>query len=146
MKDRNFGSNLKPSNLLNKNRIMKTLLTLLFCALSGIVWSQTDNTGMILIRAGEFVMGKNTPEPVDWKPEHKVKISAFYIDKYEVTNRQYYEFCQKTKTSLPYFWGMAQFRSGMDFPDYPVVGVSFADAFRYAMWAGKRLPTEAEWE
>ena len=125
---------------------MKTVLSLLFLFIFFRSYSQTDNPGMVLIPAGEYVMGKNSPEPVDWKPEHKVKISAFYIDKYEVTNRQYYEFCQKTKNPLPYFWGMVQFKSGMDFPDYPVVGVSFADAIRYAMWAGKRLPTEAEWE
>ncbi len=125
---------------------MKTLFTFFFFSLFGIVCSQPDNKGMVLIPSGEFVMGKNSPEPVDWKPEHKVKISGFYIDKFEVTNREYYEFCLKTKTPLPYFWGMTAFMSGLDFPDYPVVGVSFADAFRYARWAGKRLPTEAEWE
>jgi formylglycine-generating enzyme required for sulfatase activity len=68
------------------------------------------------------------------------------MDKYEVTNKQYFDFCIATNTALPQFWGMNEFRSGPDFPDFPVVGISFFDAEKYAKWCGKRLPTEAEWE
>ena len=101
---------------------------------------------MVLIPAGEFNMGKNATNPTDWQPEHKVYVDAFYMDKHEVTNKHYYDFCMKTKHQLPEFWGSAQFKSGLDYPDYPVVGVSSSDAEQYARWVGKRLPTEAEWE
>jgi sulfatase modifying factor 1 len=101
---------------------------------------------MVIIPKGQFNMGKNTPNPTDWQPEHQVTIDSFYMDKYEVTNQEYYKYCQETKQALPIFWGMKEFRCGMDFPDYPVVGVSFFEAEKYAKWAGKRLPTEAEWE
>jgi len=101
---------------------------------------------MVLIPAGNFIMGKNTSNLTDWQPEHKVSVDAFYMDRYEVTNRQYYDFCLKTSTPLPFFWGMVQFKSGLEFPDYPVVGISYFEAEKYAKWAGKRLPTEAEWE
>lgn len=101
---------------------------------------------MILIPAGEFIMGKNSDSPSDWKPEHKVVLKSFYMDAKEVTNKQYYDYCIATRNPLPQFWGMKEFRSGEDFPDYPVVGVSYFDAVKYASWAGKRLPSEAEWE
>jgi sulfatase modifying factor 1 len=116
----------------------------IFSFINGIVQSQEKD--MVLIPSGEFIMGKNSSNPTDWQPEHKVMITAFYMDKCEVTNKQYYEFCINTKTPLPYFWGMAEFRSGMAYPDYPVVGVSYFEADKYSKWAGKRLPTEAEWE
>ncbi len=101
---------------------------------------------MVLIPGGEFVMGKNSSNQTDWQPEHKVTIDSFYMDQYEVTNKQYYEFCIKTNYPLPEFWGSAQFKCSLDFPDYPVVGISFNDAIKYAIWIGKRLPSEAEWE
>jgi formylglycine-generating enzyme len=101
---------------------------------------------MILIPKGEFNMGKNTPNPTDWQPEHLVTIDSFYLDQYEVSNQQYAEFCRATKHALPEFWGSKEFKCGMDFPDFPVVGVSWFDADSYAKWAGKRLLTEAEWE
>jgi len=47
---------------------------------------------------------------------------------------------------MPQFWGLKEFRSSPDFPDNPVVGVSYFDADKFARWSGKRLPTEAEWE
>ncbi len=122
-----------------------SLLTILL--LPACVFSQTGALkNMVLIPAGEFTMGKNSANPTDWQPEHQVRIDSFYLDQYEVTNRQYYEFCQATGNALPEFWGMQEFKSGMDYPDHPVVGVSHSDAGNYAKWAGKRLPTEAEWE
>ncbi|MEI7829005.1 MAG: formylglycine-generating enzyme family protein [Prolixibacteraceae bacterium] len=101
---------------------------------------------MVLIPKGEFVMGKKSPNPTDWQPEHRVKLDAFFLDIYEVTNQNYLDFCNATHHALPMFWGMKEFRSGEDFPDHPVVGVSFFEAEQYAKWANKRLPTEAEWE
>ena len=101
---------------------------------------------MVLIPSGEFNMGKNSSNPTDWQPEHKVHIDSFYMDKYEVTNKQYYEFCKETNNPLPEFWGQSQFKCSLEYPDHPVVGVSCFDADKYARWAGKRLSTEAEWE
>jgi formylglycine-generating enzyme required for sulfatase activity len=101
---------------------------------------------MILIPGGEFIMGKNTSYPSDWSPEHSVKVDSFYMDAREITNQEYYAFCQATGHALPEFWGMDRVNSGAGFPDHPVVGVSCYDAEAYAKWTGKRLPTEAEWE
>jgi sulfatase modifying factor 1 len=122
------------------------LLLIIFLLPVSILMSQVTPPDMVLIPAGEFTMGKNSPNPTDWQPEHKVSIKEFYIDKHEVTNRQYYEFCTKTNYPLPELWGMTQFKCGLEFPDHPVVGISFSDAVKFADWAGKRLPTEAEWE
>jgi len=126
---------------------MKPILMILSTILSINIFDQVDNLkNMVLIPKGEFNMGKNTDNPSDWQPEHKVFIDSFYLDKYEVTNSEYNEFCNATKNTLPIFWGIKEFRCGMDFPDFPVVGVSLYDAEKYAKWANKRLPTEAEWE
>jgi formylglycine-generating enzyme len=108
--------------------------------------SQVPVANMVLIPEGTFIMGKNTATPSDWQPEHALKIHSFYMDKTEVTNAQYFDFCTATNNPLPQFWGLKEFKSGPDFPDYPVVGVSYFDAEKYAKWSGKRLPTEAEWE
>jgi formylglycine-generating enzyme required for sulfatase activity len=101
-------------------------------------------TPMVLIPAGEFVMGSNTGEEFS-KPAHSVTLPAFYIDKLEVTNAQYKEFCDATGKTPPID---PDFEKGyfINRPFAPVIGISFDDARAYAEWAGKRLPTEEEWE
>jgi formylglycine-generating enzyme required for sulfatase activity len=111
---------------------------------------------MLLVPAGEFVMGSNDSQikklmkqydaKIYWfndeRPEHEVFLSSFYIDKYPVTNRQYGRFLKETKHPEPPPWGSRRFRQ----PSQPVIGISWGDAIAYCQWSGKRLLSEAEWE
>ncbi|MBI5192684.1 MAG: SUMF1/EgtB/PvdO family nonheme iron enzyme [Nitrospirae bacterium] len=114
--------------------------------------------GMILVPSGEFLMGSTEKDGVVGKsigvdeiPQNKVYLKAFFIDKYEVTNRQYKEFVDKTGHVAPvdkynsyYSWNGNIFPAEQE--DIPVSYVSWYDADEYCRWKGKRLPTEAEWE
>jgi len=101
-----------------------------------------DGTPMKLIPAGDFQMGSNDG-PSNEKPIHTVYLDAFYMDVYEVTHAQYKKFMDATGYKAPEeCWNDPDYNA----PNHPVMGVSWNDAKAYADWAGKRLPTEAEWE
>jgi len=103
--------------------------------------SQEEN--MVLIPAGEFIMGSNTGFSNE-VPERKVYVKAFYIDKYEVSNIDYKKFIDATGYPAPKHWNNNMYAAGED--NYPVVNISYYDAVAYAKYVGKRLPTEEEWE
>lgn len=101
---------------------------------------EVSTEGMVLLEGGNFIMG-NSSLP-DEAPEFQFFVEPFYIDIYPVTNRQYAEFLKDTGRAAPKFWGLPQYVG----PDQPVIGVTWAEAAAFAAWAGKQLPTEAQWE
>ena len=100
--------------------------------------------GMVLIPEGPFDMGSTANNAnIDEQPVHTVYMDAFYMDRREVTVREYRKFVEETGHRAP-DWEQVAIYSPTD--DHPIVFVSWHDAMAYAKWIGKRLPTEAEWE
>jgi len=125
---------------------------------AGDVWvSPKDGAEMVFVPAGEFIMGSTDADIValvkehphlkaEWfsfaneQPQVRAHLPGYWIDKYEVTVARYREFCKETGTKMPAApsWGWHD--------DHPMVNVTWHDAAAHVKWAGKRLPTEAEWE
>ncbi len=106
---------------------------------------EKDRKGIVLIPAGSFEMGDYFDEgEANERPVHRVQLDAFYMDVHEVTVGQFREFVQQSGYKYGGNWdSVARYSPG---DDYPMVNVSWNEATAYAKWAGKRLPTEAEWE
>ena len=103
-----------------------------------------DDAPMVLIPAGEFLMG--SPDDEGGKnehPRHRVYLDAYSMDRFEVTFSRYAKFLQSTGRQAPRDWAQVKISKHSD---RPAVGVSWNDAETYCRWAGKWLPTEAEWE
>jgi formylglycine-generating enzyme required for sulfatase activity len=122
----------------------------------------TAPAGMVLIPAREFLMGSSEGSEFE-KPVHRVYLDAYYLDETPVTNAQFAAFVEATgyqttveretsrRAMSPDVETPAQMQTWRscatsDRQAHPVVLVSWDDAAAYAQWAGKRLPTEAEWE
>lgn len=122
---------------------------------SGLPVNAKDGAELVLIPAGNFLMGTRTEELTNWKkthpaeehnwfsdemPQNTVYLDNYYIYKTDVTVAQYRKFCKETKAEMPDAppWGWHD--------NQPIINVSAGDATVYAQWAGATVPTEAEWE
>ncbi|KMP12417.1 hypothetical protein UZ36_00675 [Candidatus Nitromaritima sp. SCGC AAA799-C22] len=127
--------------------------------LSSVKVSAIDGKEMVLVPAGEFIMGtdktdeENThrkigsvkPLYLDQHPERTIHLDAYYIDRYEVTNEEYKRFLDASGyDEFPGHWENGTFAEGT--AKHPVTQVTWREAWSYAMWARKTLPTEAQWE
>ncbi len=126
--------------------------------LAGCPKNTTPPEGMAFVPAGEFTMGSNkidtegkasefgTVKPffMDEHPERKVRLPGFFMDIHELSNMKYRHFIAATGSRPPENWSGGLLPAGTE--NYPVTFVNWYDAERYCRWAGKRLPTGAEWE
>jgi formylglycine-generating enzyme len=109
---------------------------------------EKDPVEMVDIPAGPFIRGNAPGEGrPDEQPRRKIYLNAFAIDKYEVSNAQYRQFLDETLHKPPLnVFAERPFNKEEGIAELPVVQVTWHDAVDYCFWAGKRLPTEAEWE
>lgn len=101
-----------------------------------------DGRQMVLVPEGKFVFGSNSGDR-DESPERTEYIDNYYIDVHEVTNRDYLRFVEAGNVKPPLSWEGGRYREGEE--SLPVMA-TYYEAEAYARWAGKRLPTEQEWE
>ena len=109
-------------------------------------------TDMVLVPGSTIAINLTAPDDFIPYPEVNLstKVDSFLIDKYPVTNSQYYDFISNTgyrpadTSGYLRHWQSGRFRQGQD--KYPVVYVSYEDIEAYNKWSGKRLPSQAEWQ
>jgi iron(II)-dependent oxidoreductase len=99
--------------------------------------------GMVYVPPGEFWMGSDSGSPEE-HPMWRVRTEGYYIDQFEVSNADFAAYVAATGAPPPVQWEGPVPQAGTE--DSPVTNVTWFEAMEYAMWAGKRLPTEVEWE
>jgi serine/threonine-protein kinase len=111
-----------------------------------------DQAVLIFIPAGEFEMGSNDNDPEaaeSEKPRHKINLVSYWIDKTEITNRLY-QLCMEagacTKLTNTHSALREDYFVNVAYAEHPVIWVKWEQAEAYCKWAGRRLPTEREWE
>lgn len=106
--------------------------------------SMQDGMVQMYVPEGEFLMGKGQVHKYEDSPQHTVYLDAFWMDKYEVSNAMYLK-CMAAGTCSDMVSDNTTYRNWI-YRDHPVTYITWEQAGAYCQWAGRRLPTEAEWE
>ena len=109
-----------------------------------------DGMEMVYVPEGEFTMGSTDSDARDEEsPVREVRLDAYWIDKYEVSNAQYQKCVNAGKCTEPgstVSWIRASYYGNTEYDDFPVITVNWHQAKAYCEWVGGSLPTEAQWE
>ncbi|TGK11526.1 formylglycine-generating enzyme family protein [Leptospira fletcheri] len=136
-----------------RNRLPKSILHPKDGKEMVLVNSGYESNGKILYeQMGYFLFGQgDEPSEDSFNPNFEIpgrdsleELPSYYMDKYEVTNKEYYKFIKETGTPPPSHWENGTFPSGKEY--HPVVNLTYREAELYAKWSGKRIPTEFQWE